>query len=115
MRKLLAAGGTRQSGLGMIGFLIALGIVIVVGGIFYIGIDGVTCEGQCASVQCTNASPCPIDTDGDGKVDECIVGTVCTAAAGGTICEDNWWWFDDCICANQTPTPGACKAVCVKP
>lgn len=104
-----------QSGVTGIELMIILGIVVVIGGVFIVTLDGVTCSGQCATVKCDNISPCPMDTDGDGKLDECYAGKMCASGVAGTICEDNWWWFDDCICANKAPQKGTCKAVCVKP
>jgi hypothetical protein len=86
-------------------------IVIVVTAV----IDTISCDavpGSCTSVSCTSAAPCAVDLNGDGKLDECIVGTACTNP--GTVCEKHWFGAN-CSCATVPGTGmGSCKSVCRK-
>ncbi len=94
-------------------------IHIILGGILIVlvvavwVIDGLSCSGPCPSVACTAAAPCAMDTNGDGVVDECTLGSMCTAASLGSVCETHFL-FADCKCANVSRTPGQCSAKCLK-
>ena len=97
---------------GRVVLLIVVGVALVA----MIVVVGKLCTAvQGSFVIATLQSPQPFDTDSDGTVDECVGGSVC--AVNGSVCEDHWWPFDDCICTTKALTPpqlGRCVAVCSK-
>ncbi len=95
---------------------IALLIVIAGALVIMIIVVGTLCTPAPGfAVVATTQSPQPFDTDGDGTVDECIGGSVCTVNGG--VCDNHWWPFCDCTCTTMALTPpqlGRCVAVCSK-
>ena len=88
------------------GFIVVVVVTVV--------IDTISCGSgaACTSVTCSNSAPCQVDLNGDGRPDECIVGTACTNA--GTIC-DKHWFGANCACATVPGSAvGSCKSVCRK-
>ena len=89
-------------------FVIVL-VVVVIGGMTFTGIAlGLSCDGTCASVTCSETAPCTFN----GAT--YTIGTACAPGVVGTVCKAHWWPFADCLCANAIGQGNVLRAQCVK-
>jgi hypothetical protein len=69
---------------------------------------GTACDGKCASVACTEQTPCIVG----GK--KYIDGSACAAGVYGSVCRKHWWPFASCLCTDVVSTGGLPRPSCVK-
>ena len=96
----------RRFGLGFT--LIEIIIVVAICGILItVTLFGLSCNGNCASVPCSETAPCVV-----GGLNYPI-GTMCAAGVEGSVCDTNGL-FPDCVCRNSVGRGNVLAAVCVK-
>jgi prepilin-type N-terminal cleavage/methylation domain-containing protein len=101
MRKLKR---TNQSGFTLIEIL----VVVAIGGVLItLTLFGLSCDGTCASVPCSETAPCTFAGN------TYTIGNACAAGVEGSVCDSNGL-FPDCVCRNSVGQGNVLRAVCVK-
>ena len=88
--------------------LIEILVVVAIAGVLVtLALRGLSCDGTCASVPCSETAPCTFA----GAT--YTIGNACAAGVEGSVC-DSHAFFADCVCRNAVGQGNVLRAVCVK-
>jgi prepilin-type N-terminal cleavage/methylation domain-containing protein len=87
--------------------LIEILVVVAIGGVLItLTLFGLSCDGTCASVPCSETAPCTFAGS------TYTIGNACAANVEGSVCDSNGF-FPDCVCRNSVGPGNVLRAVCV--
>jgi prepilin-type N-terminal cleavage/methylation domain-containing protein len=87
--------------------LIEILVVVAIGGVLItLTLFGLSCDGTCASVPCSETAPCTFAGS------SYTIGNACAPNVEGSVCDSNGF-FPDCVCRNSVGPGNVLRAVCV--